>query len=42
MDEENKKLKTDTDQHSKSEEELNKQIKTLLRKIDDLESKVNR
>ncbi|XP_053380990.1 ecotropic viral integration site 5 ortholog-like isoform X2 [Mercenaria mercenaria] len=39
MDEENKRLKGEIEEHSKSDEELSKQIKGLLRKIDDLESK---
>ncbi|XP_060569422.1 ecotropic viral integration site 5 ortholog-like isoform X2 [Ruditapes philippinarum] len=39
MDDENKRLKSEIEEHSKSDEELSKQIKTLLRKIDDLESK---
>lgn len=39
MDEENKRMKGEMEEHSKSKEELNKQIKALLRKIDDLETK---
>lgn len=40
MDEENKNLKAEIENYTKSGDEAQKQIKSLLRKIDDLESKV--
>ena len=41
MDEENKKLKGEIEEAAKQDSEAQRQIKALLRKLDDLESKVN-